>query len=1021
MTQSQMTYEAVKSLEVEPRLVLGLDIGISSCGWALLDIANMRVVDLGVHLWDVPQEDKTNQSLAVTRRSARSIRRSLERKHNRGKACVKTLQRHGLMPDDAGAEWLQTVKGDLQPLESRAAALDRVLSDRELAQALYNICRRRGYIPHGEGKAVKEGDLEKKKVLNAIDANKCLMTEKGYRTVGEMMLKEGQEKGKPCGISRNKFGDYSRCLTMEQLLAEVEAIFESQRALGNEKATAELQAEFVENMTWEKDTSERDARIYGSVGQCVHLPHEKRGAKACLSFERCCAFERVSNIRILTPDGASHPLPAEAKRWCMDILFSPVAIKGNKECKVTYKALRKHLDMDESCFFKGVEFAKEAKEEIIVPKVWRIERSALPEALLRRMLGDAELADGIGSALAYASSIGTLVNRLAELELTEAEIEALCEQLPWSNKVFSGYGNRSVTALQMICDAFEDYEAVDSLDKALEASGLKYAGGPKHKGQCLPPYLDFDPTCRNPVVLRAMARVRKVVNAVIERYGMPHEVHVELGRDLKRSKKEKLSIAKANKEREEKREAAVKKLAEDLRCSHEQVPGSLLRKYLLYIEQGGLDIYTGKPISYVRLLEESEYCDIDHVLPYSRTCDDSQSNKVLTTAANNREKGARSPFEWMGDTDDWAQFQARVLAMKKDGYPSRKADKLLERNLAKKQGEFIERNLNDTRYISVSAKDYIETFLEFPENGKKQHVVCVAGGATSALRSAWGFAGKDREANDCHHAVDAAIVAACTQGTVKKVAVAHERKWLTPKAKRGGLFKATEPWEGFAGQVEEAAAAVVPTRRVEHGWTGRLFEDTLYHFEGMNDKGTKAMLRAKGKEKPSGNYVFRDDGAAMLPDGQAFLRLWWDAEKVTFLREIVYYADLPQASLENIKKGVYVPRYVTQTAVRSEWPEVPQRVLDSTKPIVLRYGDAVRVADEVLRYKSCSASTGALSWGSLYKFKPNKDKSAEQKYLSAVPSTIPTKLKDPSLLEVVDEDILGLCYKTGRYQNVKVI
>lgn len=1020
MKNTSATCEAVKSLESEPYLVLGLDIGIASCGWALLDTANKFVVGLGVHLWDVPQEDKTKQSKAVTRRSARSIRRSLERKHNRGKACVSTLQRHGLMPEGVGPEWLQTVKGELQPLGARVKALDEPLSDRELAQSFYNICRRRGYIPHGEGKAGKDGDLESKKVLNAIGANEALMAEKGYRTVGEMMLEEGKEKGKPCGISRNKAGDYSRCLTMELLLAEVDAIFEAQRSLGNTHATEELQSEFTGIMTWEKDTSDRDERIYNRVGRCVHLPLEKRGAKACLSFERCCAFERVSNIRIVMPDGTNCSLPTEARRWCMDILFSPVPIKGNKDCKVTYKALRKHLDMDESYFFKGVEFNKEAKEEVIVPKVWRLERETLPEALLRRMLDDSELADGIGSALAYAGSIGTLLDKLTELDLTEAEIDALCE-LPWSNRAFSGYGNRSVTAMQMICDAFEDYENVASLDEALDASGLKYASGPSNKGQCLPPYLDYDPTCTNPVVMRAMARVRKVVNAIIAEYGMPHEVHAELGRDLKRSKKEQLKIAKANNEAKEKREAAKKKLAEDLHCTPEQVSGSLLRKYLLHIEQGGLDIYTGKPISYKRLIDEPEYCDIDHILPYSRTCDDSQMNKVLVTAASNREKGARSPYEWLGETEGWGQFAARITAMKKAGYPSRKADRLLERNLAKRQGEFIKRNLNDTRYISVAAKNYIETYLEFSDNGKRQHVVCVAGGATSALRSAWGFAGKDREANDCHHAVDAAIVAACTQGTVKKVAEASEKKMLTPKAKRASLFKATEPWEGFAGQVEESAAAVVPTRRVEHGWTGRLFEDTLYHFEGMNDKGTKAILRAKGKEKPSGNYVFRDDGAAMLPDGQAFLRLWRDAEKTTFLREIVYYADLPQASLENIKKGAYVPRYVVSNKIRPEWPEVPQRVLDSTEPIVLHYGDAVRVADEVLRYKTCDAATGALSWGSIYKFKSDKNRPVGQKKPPAVPSTIPTKLKDPSLLEVVNEDILGLCYKSGRYQNIKVI
>ena len=184
----------IESLETRPYLVFGIDIGIGSAGWSLLDIANKRIVDMGVHLWEVPQEPKTKVSTATTRRNARSSRRNNDRHATRMAKCLELLKAHGLVPEDAEASYLQPRKGEKQILAIRSEGLDRKLSDREFARALYHICNRRGYIPHGDGDA---NDTEGKQVLSAIDANSKTMHEKGYRTVGEMMLKEGILAGKP--------------------------------------------------------------------------------------------------------------------------------------------------------------------------------------------------------------------------------------------------------------------------------------------------------------------------------------------------------------------------------------------------------------------------------------------------------------------------------------------------------------------------------------------------------------------------------------------------------------------------------------------------------------------------------------------------------------------------------------------------------------------------------------------------------------------------------------------------------
>ena len=94
-----------------PYLVLGLDPGIASCGFCLLDMTNHKILEMGTHLFKAPQEDKTKTSLAVKRRNARSIRRNTLRTKTRLKHCMKLFKEAGLVPTDADKSWFQSKKG----------------------------------------------------------------------------------------------------------------------------------------------------------------------------------------------------------------------------------------------------------------------------------------------------------------------------------------------------------------------------------------------------------------------------------------------------------------------------------------------------------------------------------------------------------------------------------------------------------------------------------------------------------------------------------------------------------------------------------------------------------------------------------------------------------------------------------------------------------------------------------------------------------------------------------------------
>jgi CRISPR-associated endonuclease Csn1 len=984
----------------QPYYILGLDPGIASCGFALLDMANHTIPEMGSHLFDTPQTDKTNTSLAVVRRNARSARRNNERTKNRQKHCLNLLKKYEIVPEGVDKQWFQTRHGDCPTLELRVRGLDHLLTDRELAQVLYSLSGRRGYIPHGVGRienATKSSD-EEGKVLKAVRENTDLMKSKGYRTVGEMLYKRKR--------SRNKAGKYELCVLNSQLVDEARTIFEKQQSCGNEKITSQLVEEYIKCMKWEKETLDQDAKVYAHIGKCTYFDDEYRAAKADLSSELCRAYERLGHLVIVDESGKERKLNSEQRGEYLRTLFSPVSQVNNKDCKVTYSNIRRDLNLSERSLFKGVGRDDE-KKEVFAPKAWRcMRKNGLPSSLLERMWKDRELADAIGEALTYASTEKSLRNQLESLDLSVQELNAICG-LPFASKVFKGYEARSLKALQLLLDSFDDPQVM-TLTDAERASGLlDLRLNRKSKQETfLEPYLVYDPTCNNPVVLRSMGRMRRIINAIIKLYGVPNEIHIELGRELKYSAKEKDKIRDNNKDNRKNNEIWSKTISESLGIAPEEVRGKLLRKYALWKEQGGKDVYTGDKIEFDRMIREDHYCEIDHILPYSRTCDDSKANKVLVLAKNNQDKGPRTPYEWMtqdASAPNWDEYRARVLELVKN---PKKRRYLLNTDLAEgdHEAKFLDRNLNDTRYMSRAVKTYLEETLLFPEDGRKQHVIAVAGGATANLRWVWGLNTgkgntKDRSDNR-HHAVDAAVIAACSESTVQKVAKARSLGREMFKVMRRSRLADTQPWPGFADEVLAKRESVIPTRMVSHGVTGRVFEDTLYSFEGEVDgKEGYGLLKAKNKQVKKGNFCFVTDKSVHLVDGLAFLRLWLDPTarpngkvKGKYYAEPVYYADIP-----SIKNGTYVPRACKIHVARTKWEPIPDSVLKQN-PIVLYRGDVLSIDGNIGRYWAFDINKCGMK---VHDLKTNKE-------LVSFPTI--GKLGVKSNVFIIQEDILGHCY-----------
>jgi CRISPR-associated endonuclease Csn1 len=272
---------------------------------------------------------------------------------------------------------------------------------------------------------------------------------------------------------------------------------------------------------------------------------------------------------------------------------------------------------------------------------------------------------------------------------------------------------------------------------------------------------------RNPVVLRALNQARKVVNALIRRYGSPAAMHIEMARDLSRPIDERRKIEKDQAEYRDRNDKDKAMFAEQFGQPPKR---NEFEKWSLYREQQGKCAYSVEPLDLHRLLEPG-YVEVDHALPKSRSFDESKNNKVLVLAKENRDKGNSTPYEYLGGAEDsprWRTFAAFVEGNK--AYRLAKRSRLLRKNFGNDEAkEFRERNLNDTRYICKFFKNYVERYLQLAEGSESKRCVVLSGQLTSFLRARWGLI-KVRSDNDRHHALDAAVVAACSHGMVKRLA-----------------------------------------------------------------------------------------------------------------------------------------------------------------------------------------------------------------------------------------------------------
>lgn len=710
------------------KLSLGLDVGIASVGWGLIDIESGNAIDAGVRLF--PEAD-AEQNLG--RRSFRSNRRVKRRRVHRLERMKKLLQQAGIIDE--------SFRPLGNPYEIRCRALKEKVKKPELATALLHIAKHRGTDNVEIIEDTKDGEEESKSTKEQLSRNQH---ELRGRYICELQYERLNKEGRIRG-EKNRFrtDDYVR---------EVEAILDMQGVEGG------LRKEIVDIIRnrrayYEGPGSRKSPTPYGRFyyddhgeiievdmiekmrGRCSLFPEELRASKMSYTAS---LFNLLNDLNNLEYSGQK--ISPDQKR---EIIEQIVDVKGG----ITPKSLAKYLGcaVEEINGFRVNKKGDPLLTSFDGPKKIR---KAVGESMFDKIFQEKRLLDGVIDILTGKKGVEERKKAILELDPKSFDdrIAGALSIIP----TISGYHALSYKAMDAMMDDL--WETDMNQMQIITASGLHNDDSENLKGWKNIPF--NDESILSPVVRRSFHEAVKVVNAVRNHYGELESVVVEMARD--RNSEEKRKRIKDEQKRGESIRDAIREKVGDRHIS-----AKMYEALRLYDEQEGKCLYTGKPIDLKSLIGNLDMFDIDHIIPLSVSFDDSLNNKALCYADANRKKGQKTPFAYLSSGKEpgrsFKTFKEELLTMK--NIPRKKREYLLfERDIDRYdvRREFVNRNLVDTRYATRELLGMLKRYYE--ANDVPTTIHAVRGAVTATFRKKAGIP-KDRDENFSHHAVDALIVA----------------------------------------------------------------------------------------------------------------------------------------------------------------------------------------------------------------------------------------------------------------------
>ena len=908
--------------------ILGLDLGTNSIGWALIDDTQNKILGVGSRIFPMGVENLGDGdgeiSKNASRTGARGVRRQFFRRRLRKKILLKALSDNKMCPMVANdfEDWKKTKEFPseklanwfaLNPYELRQKALNEKLSLEEIGRIFYHLIQRRGFLSNSRKGGSDDGAIfkgnPKEGKIGITETQESIQD----KTLGSYLFEIYPKENQPFqdGLERIR----NRYTTRKMYVDEFELIWNKQ-------------AQFHSNLNEDLKTLLGGRKLDGYkedgilfhqrplrsqkhlVGNCSFEPTKTKCPISAIPFEQFRVWQWVNTVEY-----NGKKISQEEKEKIVDFLYAnekpefkkirKVIGKESAEFKFNYKDDDKIVgthtisNLSNKKYFgkKWFEFSDKEQEDIWHVLYFFDSKSNLKEYAVKNWsfteeqaieiakfnTADKNKKNGFASLsrkaitnilpflkLGFTYDVAVVLGGIKNVfgseweKLSDDKRNYLIDNVEGivRSKTKGGF-------IDIIKDILRnDYNISDNqLRKLYHHSATIDAAELLDK---LPVGKDADKeiqAIRNPIVITALFELRKLVNELIDEHGKIDEIKVEMARDLKISKSQRNKIRKEQKRLERENDRVKARLLEEgQRITHDNI---LL--YKLWEECKRTCPYTGKPISVTQLF--SGEVQIEHIHPWSRSLNDSYSNKTLCYADENRKKGDKTPFEFYGnDEANWSSIKERALKLFSDTkeYPSayQKFKRFVQ---IKFDDDFSSRQLNDTRYISKEAKNYLSRICK--------NVIVSPGQATSNLRQKWGMNNILNDENEKtrddhrHHAVDA-LVMACT-----KISYVQELSKWNRYNRNSELKNFPLPWESFRYDAEKAVEKILISHK-------KVSNDITVQFKTVEKNGKKYInkgVAARGqlhKETVYGKRNFNGEEAFHVRKAIDFLTTEKQLDKV---------------------------------------------------------------------------------------------------------------------------------------------
>lgn len=837
---------------VDRQISLGLDIGVSSVGYSVIDIKAGKVLELGSRLINgkIGEENQT-------RRDMRGARRLSNRNKQRRIDSVKLFSEFKLINSIPGKNYFDDFANNSNPYELRVKGLSEKLSLSEIANSLYHIIKRRG-ISYD----LKDADEESEgsEYTNGLRINSSeLKTQTPAQIQLNRLEKYGATRGKIV-VNPDEGEVLLNVFPNKSYLDEAKRIIEKQREFYPDILTEDFEDKYCQILSRKRDYfvgpgNEKSRTNYGIykedgrtldnlfeelIGHDKIFPDELRASGASYTAQLFNVLNDLNNLRILS---------YEDQKLTMDDKKKIISELKNSTSNINMiKLIKKVVDCKDSDI-KGYRIDKKDKPEISSMKIYR-------KVHKKFLNSDVDISDWSSNFLDELSFILTLNTENGEIRkqlknrlqpkydfLTDDLIQLIIDNKDSfdvkTNNSWHRLSAKTMNLLipEMIKRPVEQMALINEM-------GLIKNNGKKYDKYKYLPYKKIAESIYNPVAAKSVREALKIVNAIFKEYGQIDYIVVEMPRD-KNEDEAKKKIEDFQKQDGKQKDDALVEFTESV--GSKSIVDDGLRRYgsklffkiRLWYQQRGIDLYNGKAIAATDLLNNPDNFEIDHIIPQSISFDDSINNKTLCYAEMNQIKSQKTPFEFMNEGHGQSFDTMKAMVLKNSRFNrNKRANYLFTENASdiETRKRFISRNLVDTRYSSRVVLNSLQEF--FREKNYDTKVSVIRGKFTSNMRKHWHI-NKTRETYH-HHAIDASIIAATPFLRIWKKGASmfpvrveegntvdiETGEILTNKEFDKELYE--QPYNGFVEEIMNADDRIKFSHQVDKKMNRKVSDSTIY-------------------------------------------------------------------------------------------------------------------------------------------------------------------------------------------------